>query len=236
MTHTSFTKTPIAWFIMSLGLLCFPILLGYLIYHIASPAIFYIYAHYILPYLLGSIPFGFVITAWAGLGDIRSQGSGNIGATNALRTGNKMVAFLTLFFDVIKGMAGYGALIYSSNDMLESTPLLALMPVLGHVFPIWLKFKGGKGVATALGVYAIMAPLLCFITVVFWGAIAKLFKISSLAALLAFALTAVLCLLDQFLSFNILPHASYSVMPVMSLIIILTHKDNIKRLLNKQEK
>src|ERR1700744_5726689 len=103
-------------------------------------------------YLLGSIPFGLLLTKAAGLGDIRNIGSGNIGATNVLRTGNKKLAALTLFLDGIKGFVA----VFVAELLFPGTQLLAALAVLlGHMFPVWLKFKGGKGVATAIG--AIMA-------------------------------------------------------------------------------
>ena len=105
-------------------------------------------AYFIGAYFLGSIPFGLLFTKWFGMGDIRGIGSGNIGATNVLRTGNKKVAILTFLCDALKGMvpAGLASFLHP-----EIAPGIAIMTVVGHVFPLWLKFKGGKGVATAFG-------------------------------------------------------------------------------------
>ena len=135
-------------------------------------------------YLVGSIPFGLVLTRLAKLGDIRDIGSGNIGATNVLRTGNKMLALATLMLDSGKGAAA--ALILGSSD-----PLAGLigggMAILGHNFPVWLKFKGGKGVATTLGVLTAVAWPVGVAACVTWMVTAFLFRFSSLAALVALA-------------------------------------------------
>ena len=141
----------------------------------------------ILGYLSGSIPFGLLFTRWAGLGDVRAIGSGNIGATNVLRTGNKKLAVLTLLADAVKGtlpilvMKALGG---------ESAGLIAgLAAFAGHLFPVWLGFKGGKGVATNIGIlFGLYWPLgLIFLAV--WLAMAFLFRMSSLSALTASALS-----------------------------------------------
>ncbi len=141
----------------------------------------------LLGYLLGSIPFGLVLTKAAGLGDIRAIGSGNIGATNVLRTGRKGLALATLLLD-----GGKGAVAVLLAKLLidaESVYLIAgVAAVLGHNFPVWLKFKGGKGVATTLGTMLAAAPLVGVAACLTWAVVAALFRYSSLAALIALAL------------------------------------------------
>lgn len=139
-------------------------------------------------YILGSIPFGLVITRMAGLGDIRYIGSGNIGATNVLRTGRKDLALLTLLFDV--GKAGLAAAICRFIFQSENIGLVAgFMAVIGHNYPIWLGFKGGKGVASTLGMMFVITPFVGLLTALTWLAMAIIFKYSSLAALTALALS-----------------------------------------------
>jgi len=155
---------------------------------VSFPSIASLLPALVLSYLLGSIPCGLVLTRLAGLGDIRSIGSGSIGATNVLRTGSKLLALLTLLGDVGKGLAAV-LIVRALWPMEPALPALAgLAAVLGHLFPIWLKFKGGKGVATALGVLIGLAwPVAAFAALI-WLAVAVLFRYSSLAALVATAL------------------------------------------------
>jgi glycerol-3-phosphate acyltransferase PlsY len=176
-------------------------------------------------YLLGSIPFGLVLTRMAGLGDIRAIGSGNIGATNVLRTGNKTLAALTLLFDGLKGFAAVFA-VQSFAPSLEM--LAALSALLGHLFPVWLKFKGGKGVATAIGVaFALCWPAAVTVCAM-WAAVAKRFKISSLSALVAIG----------FLPLDVLVFGRADLalgMIAIAGLVFYKHKDNIRRLLNRTE-
>ena len=138
-------------------------------------------------YLAGSIPFGLVLTRLAGLGDIRKIGSGNIGATNVLRTGRKDLALLTVIFDACK--AGLVALLFQDIFNSEFFGLLAgTMAIIGHNFPVWLNFKGGKGVASTLGLMVFMTPVAGWMTVLTWLAMAFMKKYSSLSALTALAL------------------------------------------------
>lgn len=138
-------------------------------------------------YLAGSIPFGLVLTRLAGLGDIRKIGSGNIGATNVLRTGRKDLALLTVIFDASK--AGLIALLFQDIFNSEILGLAAgTMAIIGHNFPIWLHFKGGKGVASTLGLMVFMTPVTGWMTVLTWLAMAFFKKYSSLSALTALAL------------------------------------------------
>ena len=134
-------------------------------------------------YLLGSIPTGVILARAMGLGDLRKIGSGNIGATNVLRTGNKRAAALTLLGDALKGaVAVLLARAFAAPDAVQ---LAALMAFLGHCFPVWLGFRGGKGVATFLGLMLALLPLAGIIACAIWALTAKLGKISSLAALMA---------------------------------------------------
>ena len=172
-------------------------------------------------YLLGSIPFGLLLTWAAGLGDIREIGSGNIGATNVLRTGNKALAALTLACDLGKGLAA--VLI---GGMWGPGPALAAAGavVLGHMFPVWLGFRGGKAVATGLGVLLALAWPVAAIAFAIWLAMLALFHYSSLAALIA---TLAAVVLAAFLT----PAATAYLIGAIALLVILRHHENIRRLL-----
>jgi acyl phosphate:glycerol-3-phosphate acyltransferase len=180
----------------------------------------------VLGYLCGTIPFGLILTKSAGLGDIRTIGSGNIGATNVLRTGNKKIAALTLILDALKGTVP--ALLMGWLYGPQAAILAGLAAFFGHLFPLWLGFKGGKGVATTIGVlFGLYWPLgLIFIAV--WIAMAVVFRISSLSALTASLLSPLWALL---LGRNdlILPAA------VMGMAVFLTHRANIARILKGEE-
>ncbi|HEU0118393.1 MAG TPA: glycerol-3-phosphate 1-O-acyltransferase PlsY [Alphaproteobacteria bacterium] len=140
------------------------------------------YAVILLSYLLGSIPFGYVLTKLAGLGDIRSIGSGNIGATNVLRTGNKKLAAAVLLLDGIKGAV---AVIIAQHLAPDVEAFAGFAVLLGHLFPVWLKFKGGKGVATAIGILTALMWQVGALVMIIWLATAFLFNYSSLAALVS---------------------------------------------------
>jgi acyl phosphate:glycerol-3-phosphate acyltransferase len=176
-------------------------------------------------YLLGSIPFGLVLTRLAGLGDIRQIGSGNIGATNVLRTGNKALAGLTLLLDLAKGFAAclIGAL-WGADAMLAA----AGAAILGHMFPIWLGFRGGKAVATALGVLLAIAWPLAIGAAALWLLTAIVFRYSSLAALVAAVVSAIAA------AFIVDP-ARAGLIAGIALLIILRHHENIRRLINGSE-
>ena len=177
-------------------------------------------------YLCGSIPFGLILTRMAGLGDVRTIGSGNIGATNVLRTGNKKLAALTLLADALKGTVAVLAARYLLG--MEAALIAGLGAFLGHLYPVWLKFKGGKGVATYLGVLLGLAPLIVLVFAAVWLGMAKLFRYSSLAALAAaVAVPIALYLYGR-------PEVA-SLFVVMSLITILKHHQNISRLLSGTE-
>ena len=172
-------------------------------------------------YLLGSIPFGLLITRAAGLGDVRKIGSGNIGATNVLRTGNKGLAAATLVLDALKGTA---AVLIAGHYAPEFGLWAGLGAFLGHLFPVWLGFKGGKGVATYLGVLIGLAWQVALVFAVVWLAVAFLFRYSSLAALIA-AIVVPIAL--YFLS---TPRIA-GLFVVMSIIVFIKHRANISRLL-----
>ena len=173
-------------------------------------------------YLLGSIPFGLILTRAAGLGDIRSIGSGNIGATNVLRTGNKKLAAATLLLDALKATA---AALIARYFLGEEAGLIAgFAAFLGHLFPIWLGFKGGKGVATYIGTLLGVAPLMVLVFAAIWLSVAKLSKYSSLSALVAtLVIPVVLWFIDE-------PKIAL-VMAVMTVISWIKHKANIERLI-----
>ncbi|HXP96841.1 MAG TPA: glycerol-3-phosphate 1-O-acyltransferase PlsY [Telmatospirillum sp.] len=180
----------------------------------------------ILGYLLGSIPFGLVLTRMAGLGDIRAIGSGNIGATNVLRTGRKGLAAATLVLDSGKGaFAAFAAMWVLGTD---AGLVAGFAAVLGHNFPVWLKFKGGKGVATTLGVLLITAWPVGVGACLTWLVIAGLFRISSLAALTALLASPVIALI-----FATPAHALMAA--GLAILGFIRHRANIRRLLKGEE-
>ena len=176
-------------------------------------------------YLLGSIPFGLIYSKIAGLGDVRNIGSGNIGATNVLRTGNKQVAAYTLLSDIAKGSI---AVLITNKFFNEYSLLSFLIVYLGHIFPVWLKFKGGKGVATFIGGILITNYILGLVFLITWGVTAKVFKISSLSAIIAFIVTLVVTFI--FYDFNLT-----LLMFFFTVFSIYTHRDNIKRIISGDE-
>ncbi len=182
-------------------------------------------------YLLGSIPFGLILTRVAGLGDVRSIGSGNIGATNVLRTGNKGLAALTLALDAVKGTAAV-LIAHAVGDAYGYGALAGLMAglgaFLGHLFPAWLGFKGGKGVATYIGVLlgAAWPGALIFCGV--WLAVALVTRYSSLSALVASVVTPVALYLS-----GSEPQAIFA--SLMTLLLLWKHKANISRLISGEE-
>ena len=176
-------------------------------------------------YLLGSIPFGLLITRAAGLGDVRQIGSGNIGATNVLRTGNKGLAAATLLLDALKGTM---AVLMSAYWGSEAAMAAGFGAFLGHIFPIWLRFKGGKGVATYLGVLLAFAWKAALVFAVTWLALAFLSRYSSLAALAATIVApAALYLMG-------LPQYAL-VLAIMTVLIFIKHQANISRLMSGTE-
>lgn len=178
-----------------------------------------------LGYLLGSVPFGLVITKLAGLGDIRDIGSGNIGATNVLRTGRKDLAALTLLLDSGKGAA---AVLIASHFGLQAEMGAAMGSVLGHLFPVWLRFKGGKGVATTLGVLLAFVPYVGLASCAAWLLTAIITRTSSLSALVAMAIA------PFYTAWLYTPKWSYLV-GTIAIIVIVKHHENIKRLIKGTE-
>ncbi|MCC9622706.1 glycerol-3-phosphate 1-O-acyltransferase PlsY [Thalassospira sp. MA62] len=178
-------------------------------------------------YLLGSIPFGLVLTRLAGLGDIRKIGSGNIGATNVLRTGRKGLALLTLIGDVGKG--AFAAWLFTTIYGPEPGIFAGAAAVIGHMFPVWLRFKGGKGVATTLGTLAAVNWIMGLCAALTWLVMALIFRISSLSALIAMIaapLTAFFIADDQ---------GAGWLGVFLAVIVWLAHHANIRRLLRGEE-
>ena len=179
----------------------------------------------IVCYLIGSIPFGFILTKIFLKKDIRKIGSGNIGATNALRTGNKIIGYSTLILDILKAVI---PVIYVKIFYQDLLYIASLCAFLGHVFPIWLKFKGGKGVATYVGILFAINFYLGIIFTISWCVTFFVSKFSSLSSLVG-ALSVpvyllILTQIDQVIFFTI-----------MFVLIFFTHRENIKRLKNKEE-
>jgi glycerol-3-phosphate acyltransferase PlsY len=178
-------------------------------------------------YFLGSIPFGLVLCKIAGLGDIRQIGSGNIGATNVLRTGNKALALTTLILDSGKGAIAVLIALYFVD--FNAAMLAGFFALIGHCYPIWLKFKGGKGVATTLGTLIALAPILGGIACAVWFLMALVFRVSSLAALVAIGVTPIIA---HYLFAN--PNLS-GLCAMIAALVYLKHRENIKRLFAGQE-
>ncbi|MBL4615145.1 MAG: glycerol-3-phosphate 1-O-acyltransferase PlsY [Magnetovibrio sp.] len=178
-------------------------------------------------YFLGSIPFGIVIARLFGLGDLRQIGSGNIGATNVLRTGNKSAAFLTLVLDI-----GKGAIAVGITHLMTTDPYAMLAAgfwaVIGHNFPVWLKFKGGKGVATTLGVLVATAWPVGLAAIATWIAAAAIFRYSSLAALIALAAAPAY-------SFYFATPQHAIMAGLLAILAWARHHENIRRLLKGEE-
>ena len=179
----------------------------------------------IISYIMGSIPFGLILTKIFLKKDIREIGSGNIGATNALRTGNKFIGYTTLFFDIMKAVV---PVIYIKINFPEFLYVASLCAFLGHVFPVWLKFKGGKGVATYLGIlFAVNIPF-GLVFIISWLITFGLSKFSSLSSLVAsISIPIYLLILTQF--------DQVIFFTIMFVLIFFTHRENIKRLKNKEE-
>lgn len=185
-----------------------------------------------LAYILGSIPFGLLLTRKVLGTDIRNIGSGNIGATNVMRTGNKKLAALTLILDLVKGSLAVSlAYIFSEETLIPM--LAAVLAVLGHVFPLWLKFKGGKGVATALGVWLALNPLVALASAVLWLVIFKITRISSLSAITALAASPVFAWFCAGSKEATLPLTLTAF--VIALLVIGRHYENVQRLIKGEE-
>ncbi|MDD3668840.1 MAG: glycerol-3-phosphate 1-O-acyltransferase PlsY [Alphaproteobacteria bacterium] len=180
----------------------------------------------VVGYLAGSVPWGLVLTRFAGLGDIRKIGSGNIGATNVLRTGRKDLALATLLLDIFKAGAVAGLFWWGASKNLGF--LAGFMAVIGHNFPVWLRFKGGKGVASSLGLMLCMTPVVGIETALTWLVVAFAFKYSSLSALVAMTLAPV------FAIFAASPSAVVCY-AALALLSIWRHRSNIRRLIHGTE-
>ena len=184
----------------------------------------------IIFYLIGSLPFALILTKLSGFGDIRNIGSGNVGATNVLRTGNKYLAFIVLSLDIIKGFVPLIILQFYFEDLsLLNKIILGHFAIIGHIFPIWLKFKGGKGVATYIGFLFSINPYIGLLFLILWMAVALSTKYSSLGSLTAILVAPIYFI---FINFNLYIGIFFI---YLSLIIYLKHSENIKRLLNKTE-
>ena len=179
----------------------------------------------LVSYLLGSIPFGFLLTKLFLKQDIRNIGSGNIGATNVLRTGNKLIGFSTLFLDILKAVIPIIFIKYNFPDFIF---ISSLSVFLGHVFPVWLKFKGGKGVATYVGILFCINYVLGFVFIISWFIIFLLSKYSSLSSLLA-------SLIIPIYHFFLIGDKNHFFFIILFILIFYTHRENIKRLKNNTE-
>ncbi|MBB3032644.1 glycerol-3-phosphate 1-O-acyltransferase PlsY [Alteriqipengyuania lutimaris] len=189
----------------------------------------------LIGYLLGSIPFGYLLTRAAGLGDVRAQGSGNIGATNVLRTGNKKLAAATLLLDLAKGLAPVliARALFDQPDAMPAAalgpvPAAALFAVLGHCFPVWLKFKGGKGVATNAGVCFGLAWPLGLTYAIVWLAVLGGLRISSLAGMAAVLCAAIAAAVLGY-------EALVPVLALIAALVLWLHRANIARLVKGEE-
>ena len=179
----------------------------------------------LVSYLLGSIPFGFLLTKLFLKQDIRNIGSGNIGATNVLRTGNKLIGFSTLFLDILKAVIPIVFIKYNFPNFIF---ISSLSVFLGHVFPVWLKFKGGKGVATYVGILFCINYVLGFVFIISWFIIFLLSKYSSLSSLLA-------SLIIPIYHFFLIGDKNHFFFIILFILIFYTHRENIKRLKNNTE-
>ena len=192
---------------------------------------------FVFGYFLGSIPFGLILTKISGLGDIRKIGSGNIGATNVLRTGNKKIALFTLLLDGGKGAVAIYLITIILTKVFDNNFYMlgfyqctvAISAVVGHCFPIWLRFRGGKGVATGFGVILSLNLSIGIVALLIWVLIAKVFKISSMSALIAYFLIPVLMFYYETEIIYFL--SSF----LISLVCFIQHRENIKRFINRSE-
>ena len=191
----------------------------------------------VLSYLIGSIPFGFLLTKVFLKKDIREIGSGNIGATNVLRTGNKLLGYGTLILDIFKAVIPVLIIKYQYPEFLF---LSSLSIFLGHVFPIWLKFKGGKGVATFIGVLFALSYSLTLLFILTWITVALIFKYSSLSSIFASITVFAIAFIKENIITAIDPNISNVtdiklLLFIFLILIIYTHKNNISNLINRTE-
>ena len=191
----------------------------------------------LLSYLSGSIPFGLILVKIFSKADIRKIGSGNIGATNVLRTGNKYLALITLLLDILKG---YIPAIITSQHYPELIQLSCLLTFLGHLFPIWIKFKGGKGVATYLGILFALSLQLSLLFIFTWLVVSLIFKYSSLSSMFASLTIFVVTVIKDTVLKSINTNINFDediklILFVFFILIIFTHRRNIFNLKNKTE-
>ena len=184
-----------------------------------------LYLILLISYLIGSIPFGFLLTKIFLKKDIREIGSGNIGATNALRTGNKLIGYSTLVLDIGKAVTLLIIIKFNFSEYLFTSSIAVF---LGHVFPIWLKFKGGKGVATYVGILFCINIYLAVIFIIVWFVVFVISKYSSLASMIA----SLFVPLSSYFLFNDINYYFYI---ILFSLILITHRENIKRLKNNTE-
>ena len=178
-----------------------------------------------ISYLMGSIPFGLILTKVFLKKDIRDVGSGNIGATNVLRTGNKLIGYFTLILDVLKAVI---PVLYVKFNFPELVYISSLSAFIGHVFPIWLKFKGGKGVATYVGILFSINYFFGIIFIVSWLIIFFISKYSSLGSIISSLLIPIFIFLNS-------SYENQYFFIIMFVLILYTHRENVKRLINKEE-
>jgi glycerol-3-phosphate acyltransferase PlsY len=178
-----------------------------------------------ISYLMGSIPFGLILTKVFLKKDIREIGSGNIGATNVLRTGNKLIGYITLILDVLKAMI---PVLYIKFNFPELVYISSLSVFIGHIFPVWLKFKGGKGVATYVGILFSINYFLGIIFIISWLIIFFISKYSSLGSILSSLLIPIFIFLNS-------SYENQYFFIIMFVLILYTHRENVKRLINKEE-
>ena len=191
----------------------------------------------VFSYLCGSIPFGLILTKIFSKQDIREIGSGNIGATNVLRTGNKYLAFATLFLDILKG---YIPVLMAKHFFPELLQLSALLAFLGHLFPVWLKFNGGKGVATFLGILFALSYGLASLFIFTWLTVSLIFKYSSLSSIFSSLTVFIIALITEKVTFAINPNTYEEgdlklLLFIILILIIFTHRKNISKLKNGTE-
>ena len=190
-----------------------------------------------LSYLCGSIPFGLILTKIFKNQDIRNIGSGNIGATNVLRTGNKFLAALTLLLDILKG---YIPVIITQQYFPGMIQLSCLLAFLGHIFPVWLKFKGGKGVATYLGILFALSIQLGFLFMFTWLVVSLIFRYSSLSSMFSSLTVFIITLIKDTALQSIYSNAYVEeeiklILFIFFILIMFTHRKNITNLKNKKE-
>ena len=191
----------------------------------------------VFSYFCGSIPFGLILTKIFSKKDIRKIGSGNIGATNVLRTGNKYLAFATLFLDILKGFI---PVLIAKHFFPELLQLSALLSFLGHLFPVWLKFNGGKGIATFLGILFALSYGLAALFIFTWLTVSLIFKYSSLSSIFSSLTIFIITLITEKVTFAIYSNTYEEgnlklLLFIIFIIIIFTHRKNISKLKNGTE-